>query len=109
MGRKARWFDTVQRILSISEPDPVETHTDAKVTTICIVFPLLSVKIYWAQQSQELEFQHENEGCEAERQTELQEDMAIRQIKPVWCFHLCGAGARCGGSSASSIATVPGA
>ncbi|OQU78148.1 hypothetical protein SORBI_3009G166000 [Sorghum bicolor] len=34
MGRKARWFDTVQRILSISEPDPVETHTDAKAAKL---------------------------------------------------------------------------
>jgi hypothetical protein len=46
MGRKGRWFDTVQRILSTSEPDPVETQTDAKVT-MCIVFiPLLSIKVY---------------------------------------------------------------
>nr|CAB3464998.1 unnamed protein product [Digitaria exilis] len=29
MGRKVRWFDTVQRILSTSEPDPVETDAKA--------------------------------------------------------------------------------
>ncbi|XP_022681262.1 protein IQ-DOMAIN 1 [Setaria italica] len=32
MGRKGKWFDTVQRILSASEPDPAET--DAKVTFV---------------------------------------------------------------------------
>ncbi|CAD6333583.1 unnamed protein product [Miscanthus lutarioriparius] len=34
MGRKGRWFDTVQRILSTSEPDPVETQTDAKAAKL---------------------------------------------------------------------------
>ena len=29
MGKKGKWFDAVQRILSTSEPDPVEA--DAKV------------------------------------------------------------------------------
>ncbi|AQK86541.1 IQ-domain 3 [Zea mays] len=28
MGRKGKWFDTVQRILITSEPDPVETQND---------------------------------------------------------------------------------
>ncbi|CAN6346532.1 unnamed protein product [Urochloa humidicola] len=30
MGRKGKWFDAVQRILSTSEPDPVPVETDAK-------------------------------------------------------------------------------
>jgi hypothetical protein len=40
MGRKGKWFDTVQRILITSEPDPVETQNDdaAKVITRTTVF-----------------------------------------------------------------------
>ena len=50
----------MQRILSTSEPDPVETQTDAKVT-MCIVFlfPFSPSKFTAWAQSQELEFQHE--------------------------------------------------
>lgn len=37
MGRKGKWFDTVQRILSTSEPDPAET--DANKVIICNTSP----------------------------------------------------------------------
>lgn len=31
MGKKVKWFDTVQKILSSSEPDPVPAETETKV------------------------------------------------------------------------------
>jgi len=42
------------------------------------------------------------EGCEAERQAELQEDMAVQQIAPVRCFHVRRASAGSGGPPAST-------
>jgi hypothetical protein len=104
MGKKGKWFDAVQRILSTSEPDPVEA--DAKVTLQQPERNHRSLNSY----EKNIDFMlltrpSQNryvEGGEAERQAELQEDMAVRQIAPVRCFRVRRAGAGSGGPSAST-------
>ena len=107
MGKKGKWFDAVQRILSTSEPDPVEAdakvnfnspkknhhplNANAKNIDLILLSRPFQIRCV--------------EGCEAERQAELQEDMAVQQIAPVRCFHVRRAGAGSGGPSAST-ATV---